>query len=120
MNARHSSTVKTSAGPAGFLLSRRATVSAPRSAHSTHWPLPPERLDFFHLTLPRSGAFMSPTSSLRGHISLGLDHPRRAGRIQGRSLQMLKSERIPADLRLAFEEEFAGHALDVDQGRIGG
>src|SRR5437764_11603616 len=117
-NAAHASGLKVSAGPVGFLLSRTATASS-RWAISTHWPLPLEWLLFFQWARDRSGVLIPHLLSL-DRIHLALDHLRGVGRVEGQGLQMLEDDGVAAYARFAFEEQVAGHAVDVDQGGVGG
>src|ERR1022692_3038313 len=115
VNASHSGEVKTSFGPAVSLESRTAIRSLV-SATSTHAPLPLLGLLWRHWARDRSGMFIPHLLSSRprdrsqqGNAFVGPE---------GGCAEVLEHEDIPAYLHVIFEEQVAGHAVDVDQALI--
>src|ERR1039457_4682462 len=115
VNASHSGAAKTRFGPAVPLESRTAIRSLV-SAISTHAPLALLWLLLRQWARDRSGMFIPhPLSSRPRDRSQQRDAfvgP------EGGCAEVLEHEDIPAYLHVVFEEQVAGHAVDVDQALI--
>lgn len=111
-------TVRT--GPSGSFESRTA-IWLSNAATSTHCPLPLLRVLVRQVMHERSSSVMASGLLLPLMLRLAESGKQLSGDIRsGRHCtEMVKDEFIPPDIALFFEEEVAGHAVDVDDVRNG-